>query len=100
MVSRALDIMEAWVKACPKQGLKGIVPEKPLQPVPQWMDALLLLVNSCTAILWKQPAPDGPADKFKATEPEVKSCQSSYPDRSQYWVCQQYFVLKSYSFDR
>ena len=35
MVSKALDIMEAWVKACPKQGLKGISPEKPLQPVPR-----------------------------------------------------------------
>ena len=83
MVSKALDIMEAWVKACPKQGLKGISPEKPLQPVPRWMDALLLLVNSCTAIIWKQPTPDAPADKPKATEPQVRPCRPSYPDHLQ-----------------
>ena len=75
MVSKALDIMEAWVKACPKQGLKGLSAEKPLQPVPRWMDALLLLVNSCTAIIWKEATPAAPADKPTATEPQVR------PDR-------------------
>ena len=72
MVSKALDIMEAWVKACPKPGLKGLSAEKPLQPVPRWMDALLLLVHSCTAIIWKEATPDAPADKPKATEPQVR----------------------------
>ena len=72
MVSVALDIMEAWVKSCPKQGLKGLTAEKPLHPVPRWMDALLLLVNSCTAIIWKEPAPNTPADKPKAAEPPVR----------------------------
>ena len=74
MVSLALDIMEAWVKSCPKQGLKGLAAEKPLHPVPRWMDALLLLVTSCTAIIWKEPAPHASADKPKATEPQVRPC--------------------------
>lgn len=73
MVPRALDIIEAWSRiSCPKQGLKGITDDKPLQPVPRWMDALLLLVNSCTTIIWKEPAPENSADKPKATEPQVE----------------------------
>ena len=76
MVLRALDTMEAWVKSCPRQGLKGLAAEKPLQPVPRWIDALLLLVNSCTTIIWKDPEPDAPADKAEVAEPQVMPCSS------------------------
>ena len=85
MVSKALDIMEAWVKCCPRQGLKGLAAEEPLQQVPRWIDALLLLVNSCTTIIWKDPKPDAPADKAEVTEPQVMPCNhaGSGPNTSQ-----------------
>ena len=41
-------------------------------PVPRYMDALLLIVKSCTAIIWKSQAAESATDKPAAKEPQVR----------------------------
>ena len=65
--------MDAWVSDCAKPGLKGVGSDGQLTPVPRWIDALLLLVNSCTATIWEASLQkEDAADKLKAPEPQAR----------------------------
>ena len=73
MVRRALDLMDAWVSDCTEPGLKGVTSNGQPAPVPRWIDALLLLVNSCTATIWEASLQkEEAADKSKAPEPQAR----------------------------
>ena len=66
--------MDAWVEDFAKPGLKGVGSDGQPTPVPRWIDALLLLVNSCTATIWEASLQkEDAADKLKAPEPQA-SC--------------------------
>lgn len=59
LTSTALGLLEAWVAAHATRlsALKGLS-ETDVEPIPRWVDALLLVLNSCTHIDWQAPSAD------------------------------------------
>ena len=85
MIQTALDLMDAWVSQCTEPGLKGVSSNKQPTPVPRWIDALLLLVNSCTATIWEASLQKEDATN-KAPEPQAR-CLSQNMDQAVLMVC-------------
>ena len=87
MIQTALDLMDAWVLQCTEPGLKGVSSNKQPTPVPRWIDALLLLVNSCTATIWEASLQKEDATN-QAPEPQAR-CLSQNTDQPVLMVCSQ-----------
>lgn len=69
MVKIALNIIDAWMTHYSKAKLGD---QEVPSPVPRYMDALLLIVNSSTAVIWKPQAAESAAGKPAAKEPQVR----------------------------
>ena len=69
MVKIALDMIDRWMTHYSKARLGD---QEVPSPVPRYVDALLLIVNSCTAVIWKPQAAESTADKSAAKEPQVR----------------------------
>ena len=63
----ALGLLEAWVAAHATRpsALKGMGATK-VEPVPRWVDALLLVLDACTHIDWQAPSAEAAASASQA----------------------------------
>lgn len=80
----ALGLLEAWVAAHATRpsALKGMGATE-VEPVPRWVDALLLVLDACTHIDWQAPspeaaasAPQAPTGANRAAGPQAEQARS------------------------
>jgi hypothetical protein len=78
MVKTALNIIDGWMTHCSKARLDD--QEIPL-PVPRYIDALLLIMNSCTTVIWKAQPAESMTDELAAKKPQVGPITTDYADQ-------------------
>ncbi len=79
--SVVLGLLEAWVAAHATRpsALKGLGTGD-VEPIPRWVDALLLVLDACTHIDWQAPeAPASAPEPNSVNEPAAPEAEQACP---------------------